>query len=192
MEKGQLGRCNKMDIINWKQNLDEKKLAVVFSSDVQSIWFTPFPIIDCQIESFLWLFRWSTRFDTVIFLRKKVQGKNRSRNNQWVVWNNKGLPTRIFLWATLIEFQNGLHYTWWKLNIIHVCQRPSIKLSHAAKTIKEVEQILNEERNKAYQWYDKNFLIYGQIISFGPKKKTKELKVKMLSTFVLRWYKNLS
>ena len=44
-----------------------------------------------------------------------------------------------------------------------------MKLSHAAETIKEVEQILNEERNKAYQWYDKSFLTYGQTISFGPK-----------------------
>ena len=31
-----------------------------------------------------------------------------------------------------------------------------MKLSHAAETIKEVEQILNEERNKVSQWYDKN------------------------------------
>ena len=45
-----------------------------------------------------------------------------------------------------------------KLSIIHVHRRPSIKLSHAAETIKEVEQILNEERNKVSQWYDKNFL----------------------------------
>ena len=34
MEEGQLDCCNKMDIINWKQNLDEKKLAGVFSSDM--------------------------------------------------------------------------------------------------------------------------------------------------------------
>ena len=34
MEEGQLDHCNKMDIINWKQNLDVKKLAGVFSSDI--------------------------------------------------------------------------------------------------------------------------------------------------------------
>ena len=33
-----------------------------------------------------------------------------------------------------------------------------MKLSHAAEMMKEVEQILNEERNKASQWYDKNVL----------------------------------
>ena len=33
-----------------------------------------------------------------------------------------------------------------KLNFIHVRRWPSMKLSHAAETIKEVEQILNEER----------------------------------------------
>lgn len=34
MEEGQLDRCNKMDVVNWKQNLDEKKLAGVLSSDM--------------------------------------------------------------------------------------------------------------------------------------------------------------
>ena len=34
MEEGQLDRCNKVDIINWKQNLDEKRLAGVLSSDM--------------------------------------------------------------------------------------------------------------------------------------------------------------
>ena len=100
-------------------------------------------------------FQKSTRFDTVIFLRKKVQGKNRSRNNQWLVWNKKGSSFGPLLWNV---FQNDLHNTWWKLNIIHVRRQPSIKLSHAAETIKEVEQILNEERNKVSQWYDKDFL----------------------------------
>ena len=88
-----------------------------------------------------------------------MQGKNRSRNNQWVVWNNKGLPARIFLWTTLMQcIPKWFALPGEKLNIIHVRRRPSIKLSHAAETIKEVEQILNEERNKVSQWYDKNFL----------------------------------
>ena len=34
MEEGQLDHCNKMDVINWKQNLGEKKLAGVLSSDM--------------------------------------------------------------------------------------------------------------------------------------------------------------
>ena len=74
------------------------------------------------------------------------------------------------LWATLMEWFALLGE---KLCIIHVRWRPSIKFTHAAETIKEVEQSLNEERNNVSQLYDKNFLKGNfskyQTISFGPK-----------------------
>ena len=53
------------------------------------------------------------------------------------------------------------------------------QLSHAAESIKEVEQVLNEEGNKVSQWYHKNLLKGNfseyQTISFGSKQKNKEL-----------------
>ena len=64
------------------------------------------------------------------------------------------------------------------------------QLSHAAESIKEVEQVLNEERNKVSQWYHKNLLKGNfseyQTISFGSKQKNKELQVKMASTVVVQ------
>ena len=154
-----------MDIINWKHN--KLETAAVFSSDMSKAFDSRHsPLLIAKLRAFygfsdevLGLIQSYSLGLIQIFLRKKVQGKNRSRNNQWVLWNNKGLRTRIFLWATLLEcIPKWFALPGEKLNIIHVRWRPSMKWSHAAETIKEVEQILNEERNKASQWYNENFL----------------------------------
>ena len=44
----------------------------------------------------------------IIFLRKKVQGKNRSKNNQWVVRNNKGCPLRDVYCKKSVSYEESL------------------------------------------------------------------------------------
>ena len=85
-------------------------------------------------------------------------------------------------------FQNDLHYI--VKNCTLFMYADDHQLSHAAESIKEVEQVLNEERNKVSQWYHKNLLKGNfseyQTISFGSKQKNKELQVKMASTVVVQ------
>ena len=85
-------------------------------------------------------------------------------------------------------FQNDLHYI--VKNCTLFMYADDHQLSHAAESIKEVEQVLNEEGNKVSQWYHKNLLKGNfseyQTISFGSKQKNKELQVKMASTVVVQ------
>ena len=83
MEEGQSDRCNKMDIINWKQNLDEKKLAGVLSSDMSKAFDSlHFPLLIAKLRAFYGFSDEVLGLIQSLFLQKKVQGKNRSRNNQ--------------------------------------------------------------------------------------------------------------
>ena len=83
MEKGQLDLCNKMDIINWKQNLDEKKLAGVLSSDMSKVFDSLHsPLLIAKLRAFYGFSDEVLGLIQSLFLQKKVQGKNQSRNNQ--------------------------------------------------------------------------------------------------------------
>ena len=83
MEKGQLDLCNKMDIINWKQNLDEKKLAGVLSSDMSKAFDSLHsPLLIAKLRAFYGFSDEVLGLIQSLFLQKKVQGKNQSRNNQ--------------------------------------------------------------------------------------------------------------
>ena len=74
-------------------------------------------------------------------------------------------------------FQNDLHYI--VKNCTLFMYADDHQLSHAAESIKEVEQVLNEDGNKVSQWYHKNLLKGNfskyQTISYGSKQKNKEL-----------------
>ena len=83
MEKGQLDLCNKMDIINWKQNLDEKKLAGVLSGDMSKAFDSLHsPLLIAKLRAFYGFSDEVLGLIQSLFLQKKVQGKNQSRNNQ--------------------------------------------------------------------------------------------------------------
>ena len=83
MEEGQLDCCNKMDITNWKQNLDEKKLAGVFSSDMSKAFDSHHsPLLIAKLRAFYGFSDEVLGLIQSLFLQKKVQGKNQSRNNQ--------------------------------------------------------------------------------------------------------------
>ena len=83
MEKGQLDLCNKMDIINWKQNLDEKKLRGVLSGDMSKAFDSLHsPLLIAKLRAFYGFSDEVLGLIQSLFLQKKVQGKNQSRNNQ--------------------------------------------------------------------------------------------------------------
>ena len=83
MEEGQLDRCNKMDIINWKQNLDEKKLAGVLCGDMSKAFDSLHsPLLIAKLRAFYGFSDEVLGLIQSLFLQKKVQGKNQSRNNQ--------------------------------------------------------------------------------------------------------------
>ena len=72
-----------MDIINWKQNFNEKKLAGVLSSDMSKAFDSlHFPLLIAKLRAFYGFSDEVLGLIQSLFLQKKVQGKNRSRNNQ--------------------------------------------------------------------------------------------------------------
>ena len=143
-----------MDIINWKQNLDEKKLPGVFSSDMSKAFDSLHsPLLIAKLRAFYGF------SDELLGLIQSHFCERKCRVRIDPETTRRGLPARIFLWTTLMQcIPKWFALPGEKLNFIHVCRWPSMELSHTAETIKEVEQkkILNEERSKASQWYDKN------------------------------------
>ena len=130
MEEGQLDCCNKMDIINWKQNLDEKKSAGVLSSDMSKTFDSLHsPSMITILGAFYGFSDEVLGLIQSYFCERKCRVRiDPETTNEWY---------RIFLWATLMEcIPKWFALPGGKLNIIHVCQRPSIKLSHASESKK--------------------------------------------------------
>ena len=62
------------------------------------------------------------------------------------------------------------------------------QLHSAGKTAKEVKNTINEEGKVVSKWYESNLLQGNfskyQVISFGPKNKSKELNIAMMNSTI--------
>ena len=112
MEKGQLGRYNKMDIINWKQNLDEKKLAAVFSSDMSKAFDSLHsPLLIAKLRAFYGFLDEVLGLIQSYFCERKCRVRiDPETTSEWYETTRcclQGSSFWPFLWNV---FQNDLHY----------------------------------------------------------------------------------
>lgn len=112
MEEGQLDCCNKMDITNWKQNLDEKKLAGVFSSDMSKAFDSHHsPLFIAKLRAFHGFSDEALGLIQSYFCERKCRIRiNPETTSEWYE-TTRGCPQGSFFGPLLCNvFQNDLHY----------------------------------------------------------------------------------
>ena len=135
----------------WKQNLDEKKLVGFLSTDMSKAFDSlRSQLLIAKLRAYgfsdeaLGLMR-------SYFCERKCRVKIALETTSEWYETSRGCPQASsfgpLLWNV---FQNDLHYT--VKNCSLFMYSDDHQLSHAAESIKEVEQVLNEEGNKVSHW----------------------------------------
>ena len=90
-----------MNVINWKQNLDEKKLPGVFSSDMSKAFDSHHsPLLIAKLRAFYGFSDEVLGLIQSYFCERKCRVRiDPETTSEWYEW----LPTRIFLWTTLMQ-----------------------------------------------------------------------------------------
>ena len=138
-----------MNIINWKQNLDEKKLPGVFSSDMSKAFDSHHsPLLIAKLRAFYGFSDEVLGLIQSYFCERKCRVRiDPETTSEWYE-TTRGCPQGSFFGPLLCNvFQNDLHYLVKNWTLFMCAGDHQWNLSHTAETIKEVEQKkkLNEE-----------------------------------------------